>query len=100
MNSRAVAEAIKRVCSSEVQAQWNIRGVSGHSVIVKRIVVPGATNAEVDASIQFDAEQHIPFQIAEVNLDYQRLVLWGPEILRWKSSSLLPRKTRFKITRM
>jgi type IV pilus assembly protein PilM len=72
MNSRAVGEAIKRVLFIGKFKQNGISaGVSGHSVIVKRIVVPGATNAEVDASIQFDAEQHIPFQIAEVNLDYQ-----------------------------
>src|SRR5678816_4577535 len=72
MNSRAVAEAIKRVLFiGRFKPKGISAGVSGHSVIVKRIVVPGATNAEVDASIQFDAEQHIPFQIAEVNLDYQ-----------------------------
>jgi len=72
MNSRAVAEAIKRVLFiGRFRPKGISAGVSGHSVIVKRIVVPGATNAEVDASIQFDAEQHIPFQIAEVNLDYQ-----------------------------
>src|SRR5712671_2852744 len=72
MNSRAVAEAIKRVLFiGRFKPKGISAGVSGHSVIVKRIVVPGATNDEVDASIQFDAEQHIPFQIAEVNLDYQ-----------------------------
>lgn len=72
MDSRAVAEAIKRVLfMGKFKPKGISAGVSGHSVIVKRIVVPGATNAEVDASIQFDAEQHIPFQISEVNLDYQ-----------------------------
>ena len=45
--------------------------VSGHSVIVKRVVVPAATPDEVESSIQVDAEQYIPFDIAEVNLDYQ-----------------------------
>jgi type IV pilus assembly protein PilM len=38
---------------------------------VKRVVLPAATEAEVEMSIQFDAEQHIPFEIAEVNMDYQ-----------------------------
>jgi len=72
MNSRAVAEAIKSVLFvGKFKPKGISAGVSGHSVIVKRIVVPGATSAEVDASIQFDAEQHIPFQISEVNLDYQ-----------------------------
>jgi type IV pilus assembly protein PilM len=72
MDSRAVADAIKRVLESgKFKPKGICAGVSGHSVIVKRIVVPGATNEEVDASIQFDAEQHIPFQIADVNMDYQ-----------------------------
>jgi type IV pilus assembly protein PilM len=46
-------------------------GVSGHSVIVKRVVVLAATRDEVESSIQLDAEQYIPFEITEVNLDYQ-----------------------------
>ncbi len=50
-------------------------GVSGHSVIVKRVVVPAATADEVEASIQLDAEQYIPFELSEVHLDYQ---LVGP----------------------
>src|SRR6185295_11603413 len=40
-------------------------------VIVKRVVLPVATEQEVDASIQFDAEQYIPFGLSEVNMDYQ-----------------------------
>jgi type IV pilus assembly protein PilM len=40
-------------------------------VIVKRVVVPAANAEEVEASIQLDAEQYIPFEITEVNLDYQ-----------------------------
>src|SRR5207237_9230575 len=39
--------------------------------IVKRVGVPGATPDEVDMSIQMHGEQYIPFDIAEVNLDYQ-----------------------------
>jgi type IV pilus assembly protein PilM len=46
-------------------------GVSGPSVIVKRVVVPAMTEADVEVSIQMDAEQYIPFEVAEVNLDYQ-----------------------------
>ncbi len=53
-------------------------GVSGHSVIVKRVVLPVATRKRVDASIQFDAEQYIPFGLSEVNMDYQVV---GPDYL-------------------
>ena len=46
-------------------------GVSGHSVIVKNIVVPQMSEDELEESIDWHAEEHIPFEIADVNLDYQ-----------------------------
>lgn len=46
-------------------------GVSGHSVIVKNIVVPQMTKEELEESIEWHAEEHIPFDIADVSLDYQ-----------------------------
>jgi len=70
----AVADAVKRVfMMGKFKPKAVAAGVSGHSVIVKRVVLPVATEQEVDASIQFDAEQYIPFGVAEVNLDYQIL---------------------------
>src|SRR5215471_1084606 len=70
MDARAVAESIKRM-TGKFKPKTVATGVSGHSVIVKRVVVPAASKEEVEASIQFDAEQYIPFDITEVNLDYQ-----------------------------
>jgi type IV pilus assembly protein PilM len=46
-------------------------GVSGHSVIVKNIVVPQMTQEELEESIEWHAEEHIPFDITDVSLDYQ-----------------------------
>src|SRR5262245_56432563 len=72
MDSFTVAQTIKRVLAAgKFKPQGIAAGVSGHSVIVKRVVLPAVTAAEVDASIEFDAEQYIPFEISEVNLDYQ-----------------------------
>ena len=45
-------------------------GVSGHSVIVKNIVVPPMSEEELHESFSWHAEEHIPFDIADVNLDY------------------------------
>jgi type IV pilus assembly protein PilM len=45
-------------------------GVSGHSVIVKNIVVPQMSEEELRESFSWHAEEHIPFDIADVNLDY------------------------------
>lgn len=47
--------------------------VSGHSVIVKRLSLQTMTDEELEGTIQMEAGQHIPFDIAEVNLDYQVL---------------------------
>jgi type IV pilus assembly protein PilM len=46
-------------------------GVSGHSVIVKNIVLPQMSEEELQESFGWHAEEHIPFDIADVNLDYQ-----------------------------
>jgi type IV pilus assembly protein PilM len=72
MDGRSVAESIKRTfLMGQFKPKAVATGVSGHSVIVKRVVVPAATPSEVQTSIQLDAEQYIPFDISEVNLDYQ-----------------------------
>jgi type IV pilus assembly protein PilM len=45
--------------------------VSGHSVIVKNIVLPQMSEDELRESFSWHAEEHIPFDISDVNLDYQ-----------------------------
>jgi type IV pilus assembly protein PilM len=42
-------------------------------VIVKKITLPVMTQAELDESIYWEAEQYIPFDVQDVNLDYQIL---------------------------
>ena len=44
--------------------------VSGHSVIVKNIVLPQMSEDELQESFSWHAEEHIPFDISDVNLDY------------------------------
>lgn len=48
-------------------------GVSGNSVIVKRISLPEMGEEELAESINWEAEQYIPFAIDDVNLDFQIL---------------------------
>src|SRR5688572_26466469 len=45
--------------------------MSGHSVIVKNIILPQMSEEELQESFGWHAEEHIPFDIADVNLDYQ-----------------------------
>jgi type IV pilus assembly protein PilM len=64
---------------NQIFAQQNIRNrriatsISGHSVIVKKISLPMQNDADLAESIRWEAEQYIPFEIADVNLDYQVL---------------------------
>ena len=72
IDAPVVAGAIKKILTTgKFKPKGVSTGISGHSVIVKRVVVPAATPDEVEASIQMDMEQYIPFDIAEVYMDYQ-----------------------------
>ena len=56
-----------------------VAGVSGSGVIVKNIIVPQMTREELEESIDWHAEEHIPFEISDVSLDYQ-VVGSGPTL--------------------
>ena len=47
--------------------------IGGYSVIVKKINVQTMTEDELHETIHFEAEQYIPFDISDVNLDFQIL---------------------------
>jgi type IV pilus assembly protein PilM len=47
--------------------------ISGYSVIVKKITIPQKEEQDLEKSIQNEAEQYIPFDINDVNLDFQIL---------------------------
>src|SRR5206468_11849773 len=66
--SRAIANIFNehKIKTTRVAAS-----VSGHSVIVKNIVLPQMTDEELQESFGWHAEEHIPFDISDVNLDYQ-----------------------------
>ena len=57
--------------SQQIKTDQVAAGVSGNSVIVKNIIVPQMSEAELEESIDWHAEEHIPFDIADVSLDYQ-----------------------------
>lgn len=70
----AVVEAIHNLIRIEkIKAKEVATAVSGQSVIVKRIRLPQMTEQELNEAIQGEAEQHIPFEIADVNIDFQVL---------------------------
>ncbi len=74
MNSGAVVEALGKVFRDAGVKQKDVAlGVSGQSVIIRKISVPLMTAAELDEQIQWEAEQHIPFDIKDVQIDYEVL---------------------------
>ncbi len=71
MDSSLVVEALSRLVSENGIKNPNFGGsLSGHSVIIKKIQLPSMTETELAESIQWEAEQYIPFDINDVNLDY------------------------------
>lgn len=53
--------------------------VSGHSVIIKKIKVQEMTEEELERNIQFEAEQYVPFDASEVNMDFVILGTGGED---------------------
>ncbi len=71
MEMNAVSEVIQHICKNHnVKSPKFVTGVSGHSVIIKNIVLPAMSQEELQESIDWHAEEHIPFDLSEVNLDY------------------------------
>lgn len=69
-----VADAIQRVfADNHITHKHVCTSISGHSVIVKKITLPMQGEEDLHESIRWEAEQYIPFEISDVNLDYQIL---------------------------
>jgi len=78
MDSSMVVETIQRLNSSLGVKNSNYStSLSGHSVIIKKISLPAMSAEELAESIQWEAEQYIPFDINDVNLDYVPLTQPG-----------------------
>ena len=74
IDGAAVADAIRRVFENKTFKTKEVAAsLSGNAVIVKKINLPIMTEAELAESIYWEAEQYIPFDIQDVNLDYQIL---------------------------
>jgi len=72
MELNTVSDVIQNVCNNhQIEASQVVTGVSGHSVIIKNIVLPAMSSEELEESIDWHAEEHIPYDLADVSLDYQ-----------------------------
>jgi type IV pilus assembly protein PilM len=74
MDALSVSSAIEKIFNDNHIKTRNVAtSVSGHSVIVKRVTVAANSEAELYSAIPYEAQQHIPFDMADVNLSYQSL---------------------------
>jgi type IV pilus assembly protein PilM len=74
LNSTAISDAIREAIENgKIKSKHVAAAVSGHSVIVKKVSLPTMTRSELDEQIRWEAEQYIPFDVNEVNLDFQIL---------------------------
>ena len=68
----AVADAIRRLFANKgFKTKEVAASLSGNAVIVKKISLPIMTAKELADNIAWEAEQYIPFDIQDVNIDYQ-----------------------------
>src|SRR5215813_8112223 len=71
MELNSVSNAISHIFNEhKIKTTKVAAGVNGHSVIVKNIVLPQMSQEELQESFAWHAEEHIPFDISDVNLDY------------------------------
>jgi type IV pilus assembly protein PilM len=75
IDATAVADSIRRLFENgkTFKTKDVCASLSGSAVIVKKINLPVMTETELNDSIHWEAEQYIPFDIQDVNLDYQIL---------------------------
>jgi type IV pilus assembly protein PilM len=72
MNAGAIVDGLDRLFHKAKSRERDVAlRVSGHSVIIKKITMPVMTTAELAEQINWEAEQHIPFELADVQIDYQ-----------------------------
>lgn len=72
MDSVTIIDTIRELINNtKTKTKDVVASVSGHSVIVKKISLPVMSETELEESIQWEAERYIPFDINDVNIDFQ-----------------------------
>lgn len=71
-NPEAVTEAINNLMKSEKIKNKNVvLGITGQSIVIRKISVPLMSPDQLAEMIREEAEQYIPYDIDEVNLDFE-----------------------------
>src|SRR6266496_5085164 len=83
VDSGSVAGSISKIFSEKAfKGKQVATSVSGHSVIVKKISMQTMDEPELGEAVRNEAAQYIPFDMNDVNVDYQVLseTLSGPTV--------------------
>jgi type IV pilus assembly protein PilM len=74
MDPVLVAETVRSVIESAGLKKSDVNAaVGGHDVIIKKIPMDRMTESDARAVIRWEAEQHVPFDMESVQLDFQIL---------------------------
>lgn len=74
MDMEAVADTIQDLFKSQKIKEKNVAiSTGGHSVVIKTINTAKADDKELQTTIYSEAEQYIPYDIEDVNIDFQIL---------------------------
>jgi type IV pilus assembly protein PilM len=74
MDRSSISGTIKNlVASLGIKIKDVACSISGNSVIIRKIVLSAMPSEELEEQINWEAEQYIPFDIKDVNMDFQIL---------------------------
>jgi len=74
MDSSSIAETVKKLLKGlNIRVKDAACSVSGNSVIIRKISLPAMPSEELEDQIHWEAEQYIPFDVNDVNIDFQIL---------------------------
>ena len=74
MDTTAIVNAIVNLAGNlKIKKKRICTSISGHSVIIKKITLPLMDENTIEETIHQEATQHIPYDISDVNLDFQIL---------------------------
>jgi type IV pilus assembly protein PilM len=74
VDSKPVVETIRKLVeTSGVKSKQVISAVPGRAVIMKKVQMPKQEAAELEANVEFEAQNVIPENLENVNLDHQVL---------------------------
>ena len=72
MDRQLVHEAIANLLESrQIRNREVVTAVSGRAVIVKKILMDRLSEEDAKEAIQWEAEQHVPYDVNDVSLDFQ-----------------------------